>query len=164
MLMAIFVVAVLVNYLWEVLQAPLYQGMDRLSVVWWHCGIAALGDGLLVLIIYSIGWATLRRRDWFVRPRMVGYALMLMIGALVGVGIERVAVFTTNRWAYTAAMPLVPKLDVGVVPIIQMVILPPLIFRLTAAWSYLLLPNPRINGGANNEPCHRDRVRRAGNL
>lgn len=64
----LFVVSVLVNYLWEVAQAPLYKGMNNFSVVWWHCGLAVLVDGLLVLLIYAAGWAVLRRRDWFAQP------------------------------------------------------------------------------------------------
>jgi len=39
-----------------------------------------------------------------------------------------------QRWAYTARMPRVPGLDVGLVPVAQMLILPPLIFRLVAGW------------------------------
>ena len=34
---AIFVVAVLGNYPWELAQAPLYMGMERFRAVWWHC-------------------------------------------------------------------------------------------------------------------------------
>jgi hypothetical protein len=39
-----------------------------------------------------------------------------------------------GRWMYTAQMPLVPGLDVGIVPIVQMLVLPPLLFRLVAVW------------------------------
>ena len=51
---AIFVVAVLGNYPWELAQAPLYVGMESFRAVWWHCFVASLGDGLLVLGIFAI--------------------------------------------------------------------------------------------------------------
>ncbi len=130
----LFVIAVLVNYVWELVQAPLYVGMDSFKLVWWHCGLAALGDGLLVLLIYATGWAVLRSRDWFAHPGARGYAVMLLAGLIISVGIEWLAVFVTNRWAYTAQMPLVPLLNVGLTPVAQMLVLPPLIFRLVAAW------------------------------
>src|SRR6266699_1654343 len=34
---AIFVVAVLGNYPWELAQAPLYVGMESFRAVWWDC-------------------------------------------------------------------------------------------------------------------------------
>lgn len=130
----LFVVAVLINYIWEIAQSPLYVGMEDFNLVWWHCGLAALGDGLLVLLIHSAGWAVLHRWDWFMHPRAIGYAMMLLAGLAIGVSIEWLAVFVTNRWAYTAQMPLVPLLDVGLAPVAQMLVLPPLIFHIVAAW------------------------------
>ena len=130
----LFVIAVPVNYVWEIVQAPLYVGMESFKLVWWHCGLAALGDGLLALLIYAAGWAVLGKQDWFVHPGAIGYAVMLLAGLAIGVGIERLAVFVAKRWAYTAQMPLVPLLDVGLAPIAQMLVLPPLIFRIVAAW------------------------------
>jgi hypothetical protein len=53
---------------------------------------------------------------------------------LVDVSIEWVAVYVVERWAYTPQMPLVPGLGIGIVPITQMLVLPPLIFRVVAAW------------------------------
>lgn len=133
-LAVLFVVSVLVNYLWEIIQAPLYKGMEDFSVVWWHGGVAALGDGLLVLLIYAAGWAVLHRQDWFAHPGATGYAVMLLAGLVIGVSVEWEAVFIARRWAYTARMPLVPVLGVGLAPVAQMLVLPPLIFCIVAAW------------------------------
>lgn len=130
----LFVIAVLVNYVWELVQAPLYVGMDSFKLVWWHCGLAALGDGLLMLLIYAAGWAVLRKWDWFVHPGVIGYVVMLLTGLAIGVGVEWLAVFVAKRWNYTAQMPLVPLLNIGLAPVTQMLALPPLIFRLVAAW------------------------------
>jgi hypothetical protein len=134
MLATVFVVAVLFNYPWELAQAPLYVGMNSFRATWWHCFRASLGDGLLVFIIFAAGWAVLWRRDWFVHPGVRGYLVMLAIGLTIGVSVEWGAVHLLGRWAYTAQMPLLPGLGVGIAPLLQMLVLPPLIFRVATVW------------------------------
>jgi len=132
--MHIFIIAVLCNYPWELAQAPLYVGMEDSRTALWHCFVASLGDGLMVLGIVASGGIILRRPAWFVRPGAQGIIVMLMVGLALGVTVEWVAVRVLQRWAYTARMPRVPGLDVGLVPVAQMLILPPLILRLVALW------------------------------
>lgn len=134
MLTTIFVVAVLFNYPWELAQSPLYVDMVSVRTVWWHCFVASLGDGVLVLFIFAAGWVVLGRWEWFVQPRGRGYIVMLAIGLTIGVSVEWIAVRLMGRWTYTARMPLVPGLGVGLVPVLQMLVLPPLIFRMAAVW------------------------------
>jgi hypothetical protein len=133
-LRSIFVVAAVFNYAWELAQSPLYIGMENLGEVWWHCFVASLGDGLLVLFIFAVGWMVLHRQDWFANPGVHGYAVMLATGLVISVSIEWIAVHILGRWAYIDRMPLVPGLRVGIVPILQMLVLPPLIFWVAAAW------------------------------
>ena len=131
---AIFVVAVLTNYLWELAQAPLYVSMESFRAVWWHCFVASVGDGLLVLGIFVAGRVALRRHTWFVHPGVAGYGVMVAAGLIIGVTVEWVAVYRSKRWIYTAWMPRIPGLAVGLVPVLQMLVLPPLIFHLVARW------------------------------
>lgn len=131
----VFIVAVALNYLWEVAQAPLYLGFEGWSSVWWHCFVAALGDGILVWLIFMIGWITFRCFEWYAHPGGRALAVMLVAGLLIGIGIEWVAINRLGRWAYTMDMPLLPGLNVGLVPVLQMLLLPPVIFRITARWT-----------------------------
>ena len=131
----IFIVAVALNYLWEVAQAPLYLGFEDWNSVWWHCFVAALGDGILVWLIFVVGWTTFRRFDWYAHLNGRALAVMLVAGLVIGIGIEWVAIDKLGRWAYTADMPLLPGIDVGLVPVLQMLLLPPLLFRIAAQWS-----------------------------
>lgn len=133
-LATLFVLAVLFHYPWELAQSPLYLGMENFRAMWWHCFVASVGDGFLVLFIFVTGWVVLRRQAWFVQPGVRGYFLMLVVGLVIGVSVEWAAVHVLGRWAYTAQMPLIPGLGVGIVPILQMLVLPPLIFRVAAAW------------------------------
>ena len=132
---AIFVLAVLFNYAWEMAQSPLYVGMSFSEFkVWWHCFKASLGDGLDVLLIFAVGWILLGKQDWYEKPGFKGYALILVMGLAISIGIELVAVYVLERWEYTEQMPLVPGLGVGISPVAQMVVLPAVTFYTVASW------------------------------
>ncbi|TBR72412.1 MAG: hypothetical protein EPN64_18175 [Burkholderiaceae bacterium] len=132
---ALFVVAVPFNYLWERAQGLLFVGMDGGSAsTWLHCFIASLGDGVLIWIIFVVGWIIFKRSDWFFYPGDLHYSVMLAAGLGLGVVVEWVGVRLINRWTYTDQMPLIPGLAIGLVPVIQMVVLPPAIFVVAAVW------------------------------
>ena len=132
-LITVFIVAVLLNYLWELAQAPLYAGMEEYSAgLLWHCFVASLGDGIMVLLIVAVGWMIFQRWDWFERPGVAGYLLMLTAGLALAVLVEWVAVHILDRWQYTDTMPTLLRLRIGLVPIAQMLLLPPLVFRAVA--------------------------------
>jgi len=131
--MAVFVVAVIVNYPWELAQAALLTWSTGLAW-WWHCLIASFGDGLLVCAIYLVVTAVSGRYDWYENGRPLHYALMLGTGALLAIAVEWTFVHVVQRWAYAPGMPLIPKLGVGVVPIVQMLVLPPIVFSLITLW------------------------------
>lgn len=131
----VYAVAVAANYPWELAQSSLYEGMGGFGAMVWHCFVASLGDGLLVLLIFGVGWLAFGRARWFVRPGIAGFGLMLAAGLVVAVAVEWAALYVFRRWSYTARMPLVPGLGVGIVPVLQMVILPPLVFRIAGGIS-----------------------------
>jgi hypothetical protein len=128
----VLIVAVVVNYPWELAQAPLYECMSDFSLALWHCFVASMGDGLLVLLIFGVGRAALRRSNWFVNPGWSGYLVMLASGLVIGVVVEWAAVHVAGRWAYAPRMPVIPIFNIGLAPIAQMLALPPLIFRAVA--------------------------------
>lgn len=126
----IFAVAVAANYPWELAQLPLFAGTQDWRASMAHCFLAALGDGVLVLAIYWAGSLTLRRRDWFRPPGAAGYAFMAGAGLVIAVAAEWLAVHVAGRWTYSQKMPVIPGMEVGLVPVLQMLVLPPLIFWL----------------------------------
>ncbi|MDA2916087.1 hypothetical protein MYX64_04480 [Nitrospinae bacterium AH_259_B05_G02_I21] len=124
-------IAVAVNFLWEVPQMALYEWWDAS----WAIGLlicfqAALGDGLLVLALYGVGYAFFRRREWILQPSVAGYSLLVLAGMVIAVALEMQAL-AWGRWAYNARMPIIPGIGVGLIPVVQMMILPPLVFYLT---------------------------------
>lgn len=134
-LLIVYLVAVTLNYPWELLQSPLFTPASHIGSVWLHCFISSLGDGLMVLLLFGFVWLALGCRDWFVRPGLNGYAVLLTAGAGLALIVEWVAVHQIHRWTYTEAMPRLPVLEVGIIPLFQMMLLPPLVFRIAAAFS-----------------------------
>lgn len=125
--------AVPLNFAWEMGQSPAYTGIpaSRWSMVQ-ECGVHSLIDGLIVLSIFWGGVLLFRRRDWLHRPGLAGYFWMETAGFLVSVVIELNAVYRLGTWGYGEAMPLIPGVGVGLLPVLQMLVLPPAIFSLAS--------------------------------
>lgn len=127
-----------VNFVWEMLQAPLYAGMT--SLPWLRgtvvCGTASLGDVVITLVAYGSavlvliwrGHRYVSARAWLLRPHTGRVALYLAVGIVVTVAVERYNVYATRRWAYVPGMPLV--VGIGVAPIAQWLLVPLLVLWL----------------------------------
>ena len=128
--------ALLLNYPWEFIQAPLFEGMAERPH--WEavtaCTQAALGDAVIMLIAYWGVAALGRGRAWIAAP---GWRDVLLFSS-IGVGITVVIEWLALRgawlagWTYSALMPVIPVLGVGLVPVLQWVVLPPLVVALVA--------------------------------
>jgi hypothetical protein len=136
---AVFVVAVALNYLWELAQGPLYVGVTDDPWALWHCFVASLGDGILVCLIDALGGLVFRRRDWFYCGHRLRFPFLVLAGIVVGVAVERIGARVLRRWAYEPSMPLIPGLELGLVPVIQMTVLPTVVLLIVAA---ALKPGP----------------------
>ena len=125
----VFLFAFLLNYPWELMQVPLYQGMpeaahwDAIKV----CTRATLGDGVIMLLAYWGAALLVRDRWWIARPRLVPILTVVGIGVAITVVLERLATVSENPnwgWRYADAMPMVPVLAIGLTPLLQWVFLP----------------------------------------
>ncbi len=134
-LVSLYTVAVLINYPWERAQARFYIGLGGDDVEWWLCLFASMVDGLLILVMWCWGSFVLHQRDWYEAPGVRGYVVMVTSGVVISMCVEIATVYLMHWWSYSERMPLVPGLGIGVIPLAQMVVLPPIIFALAAAWN-----------------------------
>lgn len=128
----LFLWAVAMNYIWEMLQMPFYEAMkfsDPKS--WLICFRASLGDGVIVLTIWAIGFAVLRKTTWAENLNVRSILILLLSGSLIAIGIEFLAL-ETGRWLYSELMPMVPIVNVGLIPFLQLLILPWVSIRLAS--------------------------------
>lgn len=132
--LAIFVAGVVLNYIWDVSQAVLYVGMISIAAISWHCFVAALGDGVIVLVIHAAGWLVFGKPGWFVHPRAAQIVFLLGFDLAIAVAVEWAAVYWLHRWSYTSQMPLIPGLGIGVTPVLQMLVLPAAVSKVVNKW------------------------------
>lgn len=123
LVLSIFVVGFAVNLVWENAQAPLYAGYESF---WQHfviCLPYTVGDVGVIGWLY-LGMAAILRDRWWVErwtlPRLV---ILVVMGAMVAIVMERQAL-AAGRWSYGPDMPIIPMLEVGVTPVLQMMVLP----------------------------------------
>lgn len=126
------VFAFLLNYPWEFWQVPFFAGMA--AAPHWEavliCTRAAFGDAVIALIAYWIVAATVGSRGWVLRPGAVARIGYVAAGVAITILMERLATGPLGRWAYDSAMPIVPGLAVGLLPLLQWTVLPPLVLWL----------------------------------
>lgn len=139
----IFVMSVIFNYPWERVQSSLYRAEDGSVIPWWLCFLMSLGDGLLVLLIFWAGQVVFGNPAWFDRPGLRGYLLMAFTGLAMIIPLEWIMISRMKWWSYSADMPFMPGTGIGISPIPQMLLLPPLIFRVAAMWRKKSCPDHR---------------------
>lgn len=119
----------LFNFVWEIWQVPLFQDMDELThfEATLHCTLAALGDVVILLVAFWIIALTARSRSWIIHPKTIQVTGFIVIGIVITVVIEAIAIHVLNRWQYATVMPTLPILGTGIAPILQWLIIPPII-------------------------------------
>ncbi len=120
-------VAFVLHWGWETAHGRAYVETNLPLVQrFWHCFPMAVVDtawsGAVVLLAAAVARA--------LRCPSSIWPAAAAAGALTAVAVERFAL-ETSRWTYTDAMPIVAFAGVGVWPIAQMTVLPPLTLYLT---------------------------------
>jgi hypothetical protein len=124
--------AFLVHYPWEFLQVPFYEDMPAAkhwdAVVF--CTQATAGDAAIAVSCFWVVALCWRDRHWLCRPRIGQIGMFIAVGIAVTIVLEWHATAVAGRWAYADAMPVVPVLGTGLAPLLQWLMLPPLMIWL----------------------------------
>ncbi|MCM2307185.1 MAG: hypothetical protein NDI91_06935 [Sulfuritalea sp.] len=120
--------AFLLNLPWEIWQIPLFKGVA--SLAHWDgvimCTRAAAGDAVIALLAFWLV-ATVATRGWIRRPTAVTLGTFVAVGVAATVVLEYWATQVGGRWQYAEAMPRLPLLGTGLAPLVQWLLLPPLV-------------------------------------
>ena len=123
-------IALPLELLWEIAQFPLftlwYEGSwPSILFALVHC---TLGDLIIMFCAYSLVSLINKSRFWYQNKAAIllnGF-LFTLFGLTYTVYSETINVSIRGTWEYTELMPMIPLLNVGSMPFLQWLIIPPL--------------------------------------
>lgn len=122
----------LVHFVWEMLQVPWFTGMAEAShgSVVWLCIRATGGDVLILLASFWFSSTVRGHRRWLLEGEWKPGVILVITALVVTVILEWLATGPLQRWEYGESMPIIPLVGVGLTPLLQWLLLPPLILWL----------------------------------
>lgn len=126
--------------IWEIAQFPLYTvwhegdwGYILYGLV--HC---TLGDLLILLCIFWLVALFNRNRRWYLDAVLANGFLFTVLGIGYTIYSEIVNVRIKSTWGYTELMPIIPVIEIGGMPFLQWVFIPPILLVLMRYYSRAL--------------------------
>lgn len=104
----IFIFAFLLNFIWEEFHSFLYLTYQGETITHFILMRAALADAIFISILFSL--AKITKRNWLFPALAILLAVLIEWWAL-----------GSGRWVYSSLMPVVPILQVGLSPLVQLV-------------------------------------------
>lgn len=122
----LFLTGFAINLVWEINQMPYFAGKpgNTYAEGLFYCSLASIIDGLTVVSLCFLASRV------FTINTLRFYLLAAFSGALCAVIFENIA-FYLKLWSYRESMPIVPIIEVGFLPFIQLTTLVPLSIFLT---------------------------------
>lgn len=127
------VISFVLHSIWEMSQMAAYKelaGRPFLETAV-RCTPAVLGDVVITFWVYAVGALAAKSLSWGLLPRWNVHLTLALLGAIHAICIEQAAL-TSGRWSYSDIMPIVPRLGVGVWPLLQLTLLTPMIIALSS--------------------------------
>jgi hypothetical protein len=122
-LITIFFLAFVLNLLWENLHSFLYSNYKGGEITEFILMRASLFDAVVITLILMpfIYLPILKNKNW----------LIMFIGIVIAVFNEWYGL-STSRWVYSSLMPILPIVNVGLTPTLQLGLLGYLVFKIQA--------------------------------
>lgn len=134
-LFLLFIASTALHFCWEISQMSLYSfsgvplsGYEAFVKEHW---VASLKDGLITVALYLLVAIFMQNMAWGRRFSNRRLIFLLSFGFLWALVMEYHAVVVRSAWSYAKAMPVLPGLGVGVVPVLQMMVVPLIAIILT---------------------------------
>lgn len=129
----ISIISFVLHFIWEWFQCGpffIHRGSQATPI---SMVMASLGDVVLTFIIIGLALLLSRFDQSLAALKATrGLIFIEIIAFAVAVAIEKFAL-ATNRWSYTKINPLLPLLDVSILPVLQLMLLTPIVVVATLA-------------------------------
>jgi len=118
----------LLNFVWEALQTPFFIDIsDNINTVVWYRFHCTLGDVMITLSSFWLVALISKTRTWFLNPTKGKLLLFVAFGVSYTIFSEIKNVSLNKLWGYSDLMPVIPFIEVGIIPLLQWIIVPPLL-------------------------------------
>ena len=118
----------LLNFVWEALQTPFFVDIsDNINTIIWYRFHCTLGDVVITLGSFWLVALITKSRSWFLNPTKNRLLLFVVFGVSYTIFSEIKNVSLNKLWGYSDLMPVIPSVEVGIIPLIQWIIVPPLL-------------------------------------
>ena len=118
-------VSALLHMVWENSHVGLYTGYDALGGGLPITVFATIGDVLYTLAAFALASLFKHGIEWVRETRWHDFLALGCLGFFIALYVEYKAL-ALARWSYLPEMPILPGFEVGLSPVLQMVILLPL--------------------------------------
>ena len=129
---ALVILSLPLHLLWEIAQFPLYTVWHEgdWSYILYGLVHCTLGDLMILLSVFWIVSLLKRSRQWIYSPSLNNIVLFTLLGLGYTIYSEIVNTRIKDTWGYTELMPIVPVIDIGGMPFLQWLLIPPILIWL----------------------------------
>lgn len=92
-----------------------------------NCTQATVGDVGISLAAFGTVAVLSKSRRWILQPNWWQVGVFILVGIIITIIFEALATGVLNRWKYADIMPTLPLFGTGFLPLLQWLIIPPLI-------------------------------------
>lgn len=123
----IFILTFILNFIWEVSQSvlfmPHYIGLAGLIQVHF---IASIIDIFIIFFIFILSYIIFGFNFLKDNINIKNFLILAIIGFILSVLIEKYSV-AKDMWQYNSLMPIIPLIRIGLTPVMQMMLIPPVL-------------------------------------
>ena len=118
--------------LWEIAQFPLYTVWHEgdWSYILYGLVHCTLGDLLILVFVYWVISLLNRSRHWYRSNILFNGFLFTLLGLGYTIFSEFYNVSIKGNWGYTELMPIIPFVEIGGMPFMQWLLIPPVLLWL----------------------------------
>lgn len=130
-ILVVIIISFILQYLWEYWQCGIFYNMevDPLhSFLMWS---ATFGDVMMTVGLYLLLSVINKDFNWILNRWDIKEYLFMLLYALFFSFYFEVSALHTGRWGYSSAMPLFPNTNIGLIPVLQLIILFPITFLIS---------------------------------
>ncbi len=123
------------NMIWELAQVFAFSSLAEASAfeIFILVTIASIADAVITLVAYLVTALVKREWHWWKSVETLDFMIFAIVGAVSATLIETIAL-SRGTWTYGEYMPIIPLLEIGLLPFLQLTVLLPAALFAALRW------------------------------